>query len=66
MLVNSCMDMSLITITFTIHAKAKHSHNIYFCMQTGVTALYVACKHGHDDIVALLLNAGADINKVQF
>ena len=34
-------------------------------LQEGYTALYYACRHGHATIVKLLLEKGANINKVQ-
>ena len=34
-------------------------------LQGGVTALHYACKFGHANIVNLLLEKGANINKVQ-
>ena len=43
-------------------------YTLYICvplLQQGVTALYVACKHGHANTVNLLLEKNANINKVQ-
>ena len=34
-------------------------------LQDGCTSLYYACKSGHANIVNLLLEKGANINKVQ-
>ena len=34
-------------------------------LQQGNTALYYACAQGHENIVNLLLEKGANINKVQ-
>ena len=31
-------------------------------IQKGWTALYIACKKGHDELVKILLQAGADPN----
>ena len=32
------------------------------CAQNGWTALTIACKEGHDEIVQILVQAGADLN----
>ena len=34
-------------------------------LQDGFTALYYASRYGHTDVVTLLLDQGADVNKVQ-
>ena len=31
-------------------------------MQNGVTALYVACQEGRDEVVKILMRAKADLN----
>ena len=32
------------------------------CVQDGQTAFYIACKHGHEQIVELLLRKEPDVN----
>ena len=34
-------------------------------LQYGDTALYYACRHNHPEVVTMLLDRGADIDKVQ-
>ena len=35
-----------------------------FLIQDGYTPIYFACKNGHENLVVLLLDLKADINKV--
>ena len=42
-----------------------HLYMYLFLLQTGTTALYFASSGGHIDIMKLLLNSGAQVNKVQ-
>ena len=34
-----------------------------YCSQTGATALHAACQEGHDQVVVLLLQAGASVDQ---
>ena len=38
--------------------------NVFTVFQNGDTAVHLAAKKGHDGVVALLLDHGADINQV--
>ena len=37
------------------------SINVGFCLQDGVSPLYIASGEGHTDVVDILIKAGADI-----
>lgn len=48
-----------------VHEKCficSHKCIILF-IQNGLTALYIACSHGHIEVVQVLLNSGADVHK---
>ncbi len=36
--------------------------SLYFCNQCDLTSLHVACKNGHDKVVQMLIDGGADVD----
>ena len=55
-MLNICYSSSLVIMTISVYIDL-------YCSQDGVTALHLACLGGHDQVVDLLLQAGASVDQ---
>ena len=59
-----CLSLSLSAgyLQFEHCLSCMYACLFFDCIQGGWTALHVACMNGHDKVVKILLQAGADLN----
>ena len=68
-----CCPLSLVLLSVLFHI-STHWQGLWwiccieiifhsFCLQNGISPLYVACMKGHTAVVHILIKAGADIHQ---